>query len=82
MRYVIIDSTDLDKVNFKDHNVKVTESNTVMKNRDGSKAMIKYYDPQPKSIQDIASKSEEYTKEQFLEILASVEWAPDPLPGV
>lgn len=72
-KYVIIPTEDIDLVNFKDQDVRITNRDTAITSVDGTKKIIKYYN-NPSSVAAIASRSQEYTREEILEILHTPEW--------
>ena len=61
--YVIIDAIDVENINFDQ--VLETFAETVRKSNDGSYAVIKYEKPQPTSIQNLLSKSIEYSSLKY-----------------
>ena len=78
-RFVIFNVTELNKINF--NQVLETDPNTVRKSVDETKTFVKFDLPTPSSIVSLTTKSQEYTYDEFLPILATSEWtAPDPLP--
>lgn len=73
--YVIIPSSEVNKVNFNE--VLETSAATCRYSVDGSKTFVKYEGNQPESLLVIANKSKEYTHYEILEILASSEWTAE-----
>jgi hypothetical protein len=71
-RFVIFDVTELNEIDFEQ--VHETSAETVRLSVDGLKTFVKYDMPQPSSVAALQTKSEEYTYEQMLEILATEEW--------
>lgn len=71
-KYVIIPATELTKVNFAE--VLESAPNTCRYSVDSTKTFVKYEGPQPTSISTISGKSQEYTHEEILAILATEEW--------
>ena len=77
--YVIFNISELDKIDFTQ--VLETSIDTVRKSIDNTKTFVKYDLPTPSSVSSLTTKSQEYTYDEFLPILATSEWtAPDPLP--
>jgi hypothetical protein len=74
-KYVIIDTSDLDNVDFNE--VLETSKETCLLSLDGTKSFVKYKGEMPSSVSALNSKSEEYTHTQILEILASSEWVEE-----
>lgn len=74
-KYVIIDASDLDNVDFNE--VLETSKETCILSLDGTKSFVKYEGEMPSSVSTLNSKSEEYTHTQILEILASSEWVEE-----
>ena len=71
-RFVIFNVTELNKINF--NQVFETSIDTVRKSVDETKTFVKYDMPQPSSIASLTSKSQEYTYDEILNILATPEW--------
>jgi hypothetical protein len=76
-RFVIFNVTELNKINF--NQVFETDINTVRKSIDETKTFVKYDMPMPSSVATLTSKSQEYTYDEILDILATPEWT-DPNP--
>ena len=75
--YVIIPCSELTNINFDD--VVETNIDTVRKSVDGTKTFVKYMHHIPESVHAIEDKSQEYSHEEILEILATEEWVfPNP----
>ena len=77
-RFVIFNVTELNKINFDQ--VFETSINTVRKSVDETKTFVKYDLPQPSSVASLTTKSQEYTYDEFLVILATPEWT-SPITG-
>ena len=71
-RFVIFDIVELNKIDF--NQVYETSANTVRKSIDGTKTFIKYDMPMPSSVASLTTKSQEYTYDEMLNILATSEW--------
>ena len=79
-RFVIFNVTELNKINF--NQVFETDADTVRKSVDETKTFVKYDIPQPTSVASLTSKSQEYTYDEILTILATPEWTdPEPYPA-
>ena len=70
--YLIVDATDLDAIDFTQ--VMQSSKETCRLSVDESKALIKYIGDMPSSLASINSRSEEYTHDEVLEILATDAW--------
>lgn len=71
-KYVIIPTSEINNVDFT--RVLETAPNTCRYSVDGTKTFIKYDGNQPSSVSNIVGKSQEYTHEEILTILATEEW--------
>ena len=71
-KYVIFDCSELPSVNFSE--VMETSADTVRKSVDQTKTFVKYEGAQPASVAALTTKSQEYTHEEILAILATSEW--------
>lgn len=76
-RFVIFNITELNQIDF--NKVFETSIDTVRKSVDKTKTFIKYDMPMPSSVASLTSKSQEYTYDEILNILATPEWT-DPNP--
>ena len=77
-RFVIFNVTELSSINFTQ--VFETSADTVRKSVDETKTFVKYDMPQPSSVASLTSKSQEYTYDEILQILATPEWTkPYPI---
>jgi hypothetical protein len=78
-RFVIFNVTELDKIDFTQ--VFETDADTVRKSVDLTKTFVKFDLPMPSSVSSLTSKSQEYTYDEILTILATPEWTdPYPMP--
>jgi len=77
-RFVIFNITELNKINF--NQVFETDINTVRKSVDETKTFVKFDLPTPSSVASLTTKSQEYTYDEFLTILATPEWTK-PMTG-
>lgn len=73
-RFVIFNVTELNQINFDQ--VFETSISTVRKSTDETKTFVKYDMPQPSSVAGLTTKSQEYTYDEMLTILATSEWTP------
>jgi len=78
-RFVIFNVTELNKINF--NQVFETSIDTVRKSVDETKTFVKFDLPMPSSVASLTSKSQEYTYDEILNILATPEWT-DPKPYI
>jgi hypothetical protein len=79
-RFVIFNVTELPLIDF--NQVYETSIDTVRKSVDGTKTFVKYDMPEPSSVTALTTKSQEYTYDEILEILATPEWTdPNPFPS-
>jgi hypothetical protein len=76
-RFVIFNVTELPQIDF--NQVFETDINTVRKSVDETKTFVKYTMPQPSSVAALTTKSQEYTYDEILDILATPEWV-SPMP--
>lgn len=72
--YVIISASDLDNIDFSQ--VMQTNRNTCRLSVDESKSLIKYIGDMPSSVVALNTKSQEYTNDEIIDILATEEWTP------
>ena len=78
-RFVIFNVTELPLIDF--NQVYETSIDTVRKSVDGTQTFVKYDMPEPWSIAALTTKSQEYTYDEILQILATPEWTdPEPFP--
>jgi len=71
--YIIFSTSEISLVNFDQ--VLETSEETVRKNNDQTKAILKWEGSTPSSIELLTTKSDYYTHEQILNILNSEEWS-------
>jgi len=75
--FVIIPYSEVNTIDFDQ--VLETAVNTVRRSVDGSKTFVKYEGDIPSSVAAVEDKSQAYTYEEILAILATEEWTPsDP----
>lgn len=70
--YVIFPYSEIINIDFDE--VLETSIDTVRKSVDGTKTFVKYMNHMPESVHVIEDKSQEYSHEEMLEILATEEW--------
>jgi hypothetical protein len=71
-RYVIIPASEINNIDFTE--VLETAPDTCRYSIDGTQTFVKYEGDMPESVANIAGKSQEYTHEEILTILATEEW--------
>ena len=71
-RFVTFNVTELNKIDF--NQVLETDINTVRKSVDETKTFVKFDLPTPSSVVSLTTKSQEYTYDEILQILATPEW--------
>lgn len=71
-RFVIFNVTELNQIDF--NQVFETDINTVRKSVNGTKTFVKFDLPTPSSVTSLTTKSQEYTYDEILQILATPEW--------
>ena len=76
-RFVTFDASELQLIDFNE--VHETSMETVRLSVDGLKTFVKYDMPQPPSVQSLTTKSQEYTYDEFIEILSTPDWVV-PMP--
>jgi hypothetical protein len=70
-KYIMFDLSEVDKINFNE----VLESSIdTLRVSNTDKTFVKYVGNIPTSVQSLETKSEEYNKQQILDILSTEEW--------
>lgn len=70
-KYIMFDLSEVDKINFNE----VLESSIdTLRVSNTDKTFVKYVGETPLSVQSLETKSEEYNKQQILDILSTEEW--------
>ena len=70
-KYRIFDLSEVDKINFNE----VLESSIdTLRVSNTDKTFVKYVGNIPTSVQSLETKSDEYNKQQILDILSTEEW--------
>jgi len=75
-RFVTFDVTELNQIDF--NQVFETSIDTVRKSVDETKALVKFNLPMPSSISSLTTRSQEYTYDEILAIMATPEWTSLP----
>ncbi len=73
--YVIFDLTEVDIIDFSE--VMETSADTLRNNLANTQSFVKYEGDQPPSVVALATRSQEYSHEEILALLAGDEWT-DP----
>jgi hypothetical protein len=72
-KYVVVFYSEIDQIDFTQ--VMETSAETVRRSIDGNLTFVKYEGEMPSSVAALTNKSEEFTHEQFLIILAGPDWS-------
>lgn len=73
--YVVFDLSEVDTIDFSE--VMETSADTLRKNLAETQSFVKYEGDMPPSVVALTTKSQEYTHEEILTLLAGPEWT-DP----
>ena len=73
--YVVFDLSEIDTIDFSE--VMETSADTLRKNLAETQSFVKYEGDQPPSVVALATRSQEYSHEEILALLAGEEWT-DP----
>ena len=73
--YVVFDLTEVDTIDFSE--VMETSADTLRNNLADTQSFVKYEGDQPPSVVALTTKSQEYTHEEILTLLAGTDWT-DP----
>jgi hypothetical protein len=71
-KYVIFDMSEVGEINFSE--VMETSQETLRLSVDGTKSFVKYEGTQPASVAALTTKTQEYSHEDILAVLATPEW--------
>ena len=71
-KYVIFDMSEVGEINFSE--VMETSQETLRLSVDGTKSFVKYEGTQPASVAALTTKTQEYSHEEILAVLATPEW--------
>lgn len=75
-RFVIFNVSELLLIDFTQ--VYETDADTVRKSVDETKAFVKFDLPTPSSVSSLTTRSQEYTYDEILAIMATPEWTSLP----
>ena len=73
--YVVFDLTEVDTIDFSE--VMETSADTLRKNLADTQSFVKYEGDQPPSVVALTTRSQEYSHEEILTLLAGTDWT-DP----
>ena len=73
--YVVFDLSEVDTIDFSE--VMETSADTLRNNLANTQSFVKYEGDQPPSVVALATRSQEYSHEEILALLAGDEWT-DP----
>lgn len=73
--YVVFDLTEVDTIDFSE--VMETSADTLRKNLANTQSFVKYESVMPASVAALTTRSQEYTHEEILTLLAGTDWT-DP----
>ena len=73
--YVVFDLTEVDTIDFSE--VMETSADTLRKNLANTQSFVKYESDMPASVAALTTRSQEYTHEEILTLLAGTDWT-DP----
>ena len=76
-KYCIIPTTEIDKIQYT--NLSIADSEGLIFSMDGEKIIIKWDNEAPSFLEEIIDKSTEYSNEEILSILDTLEWKPEPI---
>lgn len=73
--YVVFDLTEVDTIDFSE--IMETSADTLRKNLADTQSFVKYEGDMPSSVTALTTRSQEYTHEEILALLAGTDWT-DP----
>ena len=73
--YVVFDLSEVDTIDFSE--VMETSADTLRKNLADTQSFVKYEGDQPPSVVALTTRSQEYSHEEILTLLAGPDWT-DP----
>ena len=73
--YVVFDLSEVDTIDFSE--VMETSADTLRKNLADTQSFVKYEGDMPPSVVALTTRSQEYSHEEILTLLAGTEWT-DP----
>ena len=71
-KYVVIFYSDIDQIDFTQ--VMETSAETVRRSVDGNLTFVKYEGEMPSSLAALTNRSQEFTHEEFLNVLSGPDW--------
>jgi len=74
IRFVYFSISETGSIDYNE--VEETSTETLRLSTDGSLSFVKYEIPQPTTVTNLSTKSQEYDYETFLDILATPTWTP------
>lgn len=72
-KYIIFEYSEVDKIDF--NQVLDTSIDTLRKNEDGSKTIVKWIGDQPQCVSELLTKSQVYTYNEIKPIIDGPEWS-------
>lgn len=72
-KYVVIFYSDIDQIDFTQ--VMETSADTVRRSVDGNLTFVKYEGEMPSSLAALTNRSQEFTHEEFLNVLSGPDWS-------
>lgn len=70
--FMVFNTSEIDLINFSE--VLEDSINTIRRNFDGSKAIVKWYGDVPNSVSLLLTSEGPYTHDELIEILSQPEW--------
>jgi len=77
-RYVTFNISEKDNINYEQ--VHETSANTLRLSTDTSSSFVKYDLPEPTSVSNLTTKSQEYTYTEFIALLLTPAWSGSVTP--
>lgn len=72
-KYVIFDFNEVSKIDFNE--VQETSILTLVRSVDGTKTFVKYNSEMPLSVNNLSSKTKEFTHSEIIDMLSTSEWS-------
>jgi hypothetical protein len=76
-KYCIIPTTEIDKIDYT--NLSIADSEGLIFSMGGDRVIIKWDNETPSFLEEIIDKSTEYSNEEILLILDTLEWKAEPI---
>ena len=76
-KYCIIPTSEIDKIQYTE--LSINDSEGLLFSMDGEKVIIKWDNETPSFLEEIIDKSTEYSNEEIMSILDTLEWKPEPI---